>query len=165
MLYRRAIFMFVLTAFLFAPSAAPGDDVDDLKAAFEQHIAAANRRDLDAFVAGWHDQFVTFGLTSPFPTVGKATARQVFQNIFTNNESFTLTPMNVQYRVIGNTGIIWGHAVATIKPKDGPIQSTFFRYNATYVKLVLNPLLSESQGEDGKWVMVTSHASPIQVGN
>jgi hypothetical protein len=52
--------MLVVTfgALLCAPLAARGDDIDDLKASFDQTITAYNARDLDALVAGQHDHLL-----------------------------------------------------------------------------------------------------------
>ncbi|MEK7201876.1 MAG: nuclear transport factor 2 family protein [Patescibacteria group bacterium] len=151
--YKHAVLIFALAAVVAAPSVARSADVDDLKATFEQEIAALNKRDLDAFSAFWHDQIVAFGPTSPFPTDGKAARRQGFQALFNNSESFTVTPLNNQYRVIGDTGIVWGHGMAVVKPKDGPLQTTFVRAVVTYTKV------------DGKWRAVAIHLSPIPSGN
>jgi hypothetical protein len=51
MLYRRVLLTVALSALLFAPSAARGDDVADLKATYEQVVAAINKGDLDALTA------------------------------------------------------------------------------------------------------------------
>jgi len=153
LVYRRAVFMFVLITSLFTPAAVRGADVDDLKATFEQGIAALNKRDLDAWSAFWHDQIVAFGPASPFPTDGKAARRQVFQALFDNSESQTATPINPQYRVIGTTGIVWGYIMIARKPKDGPLQTTFGRLLITYTKV------------DGKWLTVASDLSRLPSGN
>ena len=153
LVYRRAVLMFVLITSLFTPAAVRGADVDDLKATFEQGIAALNKRDLDAWSTFWHDQIVAFGPVSPFPTDGKAARRQVFQSLFNNSESFTATPINPQYRVIGTTGIVWGHFMTAVKQKDGPMQTTFGRLLVTYTKV------------DGRWLLVATHGSRIPSGD
>jgi len=153
MLYRQTVLAFVLAAFLFAPSAARGDDVDDLKATFEQLVKAINSRDLDTFVALAHDGVVFFSPISPFPVVGKAASQQGIQTLFDNNESITLTPINPQFSVIGNTGIVWGHLATAFKPKDGPMDISFIRCTFTFVK------------SEGKWLRVATHLSAIPSGN
>ena len=153
MVYKGLVLVFALSALLFAPSAYRGGDVDDLKATFEQGIAAVNKRDLDAGSALWHDQIVDFGPVSPFPTDWKAARRQGFQALFNNSESFTVTPLNTQYRVIGDTGIVWGHAMFVMKPKDGPMQTNFGRAMGIWTKV------------EGKWRQVAAHLSRIPSGN
>jgi hypothetical protein len=41
-------------------------DIDELKAAFEQHIQTLNTHNLDAFVATVHDGVTGFTIASPF---------------------------------------------------------------------------------------------------
>ncbi len=153
MLYRRVLLTVALSAVLFAPSAARGDDVADLKATYEQVVVAINKGDLDALTAQWHDQIVAFGPTSPFPVAGKAAYRQIWQTNFAENKRFTLTPINLQYQVIGNTGVIWGHLAVALKPKGGPARTQFLRFTGTYVK------------SDGKWLSAATHVSLIPPGN
>ncbi len=153
MLYRQTVLAFVLAAFLFAPSAARGDDVDDLKATFEQLVKAGNSRDLDTFVASAHDAVVFFNPISPFPLVGKAANQQGTQTLFDNNESISITPINPQFNVIGNTGIVWGHLATAFKPKNGPMDISFLRCTFTFVK------------SEGKWLRVATHLSAIPSGN
>ena len=153
MLYRRVLLTVALSAVLFAPSAARGDEIADLKATYEQVVAAINKGDLAALTAQWHDQIVAFGPTSPFPVAGKAADRQIWQANFANNEQFTIAPINLQYQVIGNTGVIWGHLAVALKPKGGPARTQFLRYTGTFVK------------SDGKWLLAASHVSLIPSGN
>jgi ketosteroid isomerase-like protein len=150
---RRAVFLCVLLVSLFTPSAGQSADVDDLKATHEQVMAAANKRDLDTWSSIEHDQIVFFGPFSPFPTEGKAARRRSLQVIFDNIESYIGTPLNLQYRVIGDTGIVWGHVSIAVKPKDGPMQVFYGRETVTYVKV------------DGKWRVVAVHLSAIPSGN
>ena len=101
--YRRAVFMFALAAFLFTPSAVYSADVDELKATSEQALAALNKRDVDAYMAFVHDQYVGFGANAPFPAEGKAALRQVIQALLSNSESFTATPISVPARCCGTS--------------------------------------------------------------
>jgi ketosteroid isomerase-like protein len=147
MVYRQTMFTVAVVAVLVVPLVARSDDLTDLKAAFEQGSKAANARDLDAFAASWHDQVVSFGPRAPFPVDGKPALRQSFQTVFANHESFTFTPINPQFRVSGNMGVAWGNYMLALKPKDGPLATTFGRYTVTFLK------------SDGQWVQVVRHFS------
>jgi ketosteroid isomerase-like protein len=149
---RRAMCTGVLLVALFIPVAAPGNEADDLKAAAERLWAALNTSDLDTWSTLVHDQAVGFNLISPFPVEGKAAMRQTLQSLFNTMERFTITPLNFQYRSIGDMGIAWGHVVVAFKPKDGPIRTMWGREILTYTKV------------EGKWRMVTVHASSIPTG-
>jgi ketosteroid isomerase-like protein len=128
-------------------------DIDELAATFEQAVTAINRRDLGAYSALWHDQIVAFPPFSPFAVEGKATLRQMAEANLANVESANLTPINPQCRVIGTTGLAWGHAALTLKPKDGPMRSVFIRYSWTFTKV------------DGQWREVLVHGSLLHSGN
>ena len=147
MMYRQTMLTVAVVAVLVAPLVAHSDDLTDLKAAFEQGSKAANALDLDAFAATWHEQIVSFGPRLPFPVDGKPALRQSFQTVFANHESFSFTPINPQYRVSGNTGVAWGNYMLALKPKDGPLVTSFGRYTVTFVK------------SDGRWLQIVRHFS------
>ena len=109
-------------------------DIDDLKAAFGQHMVALNQRDLEAFATLYHDHVVVFTDNAPFAVEGKAGFQQGVQTAWDNCGSLTLTPINPQFLVLGDTGLAWGHYAETVKPKDGPLQAVFARYTITFVK-------------------------------
>lgn len=146
---RRTMLVCVLLAALGTPSVGRGAEVDDLKATAERLIAALNKGDLDTWSTLVHDQAVGFNLISPFPAEGKAAMRQAFQGLFNTMESFTITPLNFQYRTIDDTGYAWGHVVVAFKPKDGPMRTMWGREIMTYTKV------------EGKWRMITVHASAM----
>jgi ketosteroid isomerase-like protein len=128
-------------------------DKDDLAATFTQVVAAINRRDANAYSSFWHEQIVAFPPVSPFPIDGKAALRPLAEANFANAESFTLTPINPQCRVIGTTGIVWGHMSIALKPKDGPLRAMFNRFTFVFAKV------------DGKWQEVAVHGSALPSGN
>jgi ketosteroid isomerase-like protein len=144
----RTILTFAVIALLVAPPAARGDDVDDLKATFEQELKALNSRDFNAYVANVHDRVILFGIFPPFELEGIEAYRQRYYTLFTTHQSVTFTPLTPQFRVIGNVGVAWGHDRVELKPKDGPTQIYAGRYTFVYTKA------------DGKWVRVVAHASP-----
>ena len=124
-------------------------DIDDLKATFEQVVAAICRRDAGAYSNFWHEQIVAFPPFSPFAVEGKGTLRQLAEANFAQNESVTFSPINPQCRVIGSTGIVWGHTALTRKPKDGPLTTLFARFTFIFVKT------------DGQWREAAVHVSQL----
>ena len=127
--------------------------IDELVGTFEQVVAAINRRDAAAYSGFWHDQIVAFPPFSPFPVDGKAALRQIAEANFANAESFSLTPINPQCRVIGDTGIVWGHIAVALKPKDGPQRAMFNRFTFVFAKV------------DGQWREVAVHGSALPSGS
>jgi ketosteroid isomerase-like protein len=153
MIRKHMLLAFALFAVLCAPTVVCGADVDDLKATFEQGTKALNALDVDGFMASAHDQGVTFGAASPFPVDGKAAQRQILQSVISSRESQNFTPINPQFRVVGTTGIAWGHGSIVIKPKGGPLETQYVRYTIVYAKT------------DGKWLRVATHLSWMPAGN
>ena len=148
MVYRRAVLAFAVAALFFAPPAARSDDIDDLKAAFEQEAQAFNARDLNAIVASAHDHIVLFGQFPPFSVEGKEAYRQRFQTMFAKHQNVTFTPFDPQFLVSGNLGVAWGHDKIVLKPKDGSAETYSGRFTFVYTKV------------DGKWLRLVAHASP-----
>jgi ketosteroid isomerase-like protein len=96
---------------------------------------------------------VAFPPFSPFPVEGEATLRQLAEANFANAESVALTPIHPQCRVIGTTGIVWGHRSLAVTPKDGPLRATVNRVTFMFAK-----------GE-GQWREVAVHLSQLPSGN
>jgi ketosteroid isomerase-like protein len=127
-------------------------DVDNLKTTFEQMVAAIDRRDAKAYAAFWHDQIVSFPPLSPFAMDGSATMRQLVEGYFSSVESESFAPIAPQYRVAASTGIVWGHAATTLKPKDGPLRTFFVRFTFTFTKT------------EDRWRLLLIHVSLMPAG-
>ncbi len=109
---RPVVLTVAAIALLIVPGARAGD-VDDLKAGNEAFIEAINKREVSALLASRHDEFVVYGTNAVFPDDrkgrSKADRQQAQENFFAIRERFTITLINPQYRVVGTTGIVWGH--------------------------------------------------------
>ena len=128
-------------------------DLDELKATQAQVIAAINRRDLDGWLALLHDDVIYRDAFAPLAVEGKAALRHVAAAQLSRSESVTVTLINPQYRVFERTGIVCGHSVFAVKPKDGPLQTTFVRNTGAYTKVA------------GKWRLAALHLSRISSGD
>ena len=153
MLSKSIAVVIVLGAVLFAPLAARSGDIEDLKASFEQWVQALNALDLNAIEALEHEQIVSIGANSPFPVDGKKTVQQGFQMLFASLESLSIKPINPQFRIIGDTGLVWDTYAFTAKPKDGPLKTSYGRATFVYTKT------------GGKWLLVERHLSWMPAGN
>jgi ketosteroid isomerase-like protein len=150
----RKVVVVGLLAVLAMPCILRASDLDDLKAAHEGILKAINARDAQACAAGFYDREVRFSAEDPFPSDReKASLPQELQRVFAMYESWTVVPVNLEYRVIGTTGLVWGYHRNIRKPKDGPMQSTLARQLSVYVKT------------DGKWLRAASHLSAVPSGN
>ncbi len=153
---RPVVLTLAAIAMLIVP-AARAADVDDLKAAEEAFVEALNKQDVSALLASAHDEFVSYGANAVFPNDrkgrSKADRRRGAENFLANRERFTLTLINPQYRVVGTTGIVWGHARSVVKLKDGPQETRTRRFLSAWVK------------SGGKWVRLAAHSSAVPSGN
>jgi ketosteroid isomerase-like protein len=62
-------------------------------------------------------------------------------------DEFTIHVETENYRVVGDTGLAWGHYAATTKQKDGPQRTIYQRYAHTFARI------------DGEWRLVMYHRS------
>ena len=153
MFYRKRMFLgFLVASGLLLSTPALGADVDDLKATFEKAVKAYNNQD-DAWFTLLHDQSISFNPTAPFAIDGNAAYKESMKRFWASMESTTFKPINQDFRVIGSTGVAWGHYALENKPKDGARETHFGRYMVIFAK----------SGE--KWLGVASHYSSIPSGN
>lgn len=128
-------------------------DLDELRATFEQLGEAYNAHNVELLLASMHEEVVIFSASSPFPVMGKTLAQHYFRMAFSYYEKTTTTPINPQFRVLGTTGIVWGHAAITLKPIDGPVTTIYTRQTWAFTKV----------GE--KWLVAAVHQSRLPSGN
>jgi hypothetical protein len=141
-----------LVLVLLASTPVLGADVDDFKATFNKAVKDYNSRN-DTFFASIHEQAAVFNPGMPFAIDGKAAYEKAMRRSWAAYESSIFTPVNPQFRVIGSTGVAWGHYAIAMKPKDGGMETNFGRYTVVCVK------------SGGKWLVAASHYSPIPSGN
>ena len=152
---RRILISLTVIALLCVPQFAAGDDVADLKAAQEKVIQGWNKLDAIALTSAVYSGAVFFEYDAAFPSIsylGNMTPEQraeMAKTAFNDVEYISLTPYNLQYKVVGNTGIVWGHSSMSTKPKGQPVSTQNSRYTSTWIK------------SDGKWFILCTHISAI----
>ncbi len=133
--------------------AAQDADVDQLRRVHEGLNRAVNSRDVDAVVASFHPEAVIYGMSTvnaiDYATMDEAQRRERWQARFESGDSYTVTLLDPQYRIIGDTGIVWGHSRADIKPKEEPPRTVHTRFIHVYVR------------SGSTWLDVAWHASPV----
>lgn len=134
-----------------------GDDLEDLKAAHARTMKALVTGDVDLWLASLHDEQVRFNRGSQQPTdlkgMDKATLRKEMKAGYANIERYTITPVDLRYRVIGDTGLVWGYHVDSYKDKESPGTVTISRITAVYART------------GGKWLRVLTHISALPAGD
>ena len=68
-------------------------------------------------------------------------------------ETFTVTPEDPHYRVVGETGLVWGTYTIAMQPKGGEAIMFQVRSSRSYIKA------------DGLWQLFLYHVSAIPDGN
>lgn len=151
---KRLFITLTIFAFVVVPQFAFGSDVDDLKAANEKVIQAYNSLDAETIAAMQYPGNVSYGYLDAFPNVANTVADSLekLKMLFSQVEFLQVIPHNNQYKVVGNTGIIWGHYSVNYKAKGEPLQTQHARITATWVK------------KDGKWYGIMVHHSAIPTG-
>lgn len=154
---KRLLISFTIFVTLVIPQFAMGDDVADLKATQAKVVQAWNTLDSQTLASVVYPGSVSFDYDAAFPgvTPDNITPEQLAAMLkasLSNVEFVSLNPYNLQYKVVGNTGIIWGHSSMLIKPKGEPPVRQISRYSSTWVK------------SNGKWLMLSTHLSAIPSG-
>jgi uncharacterized protein (TIGR02246 family) len=147
---RWAISLIVLGAVILVPQAALADDLADLKATHQRYGQAWNTGDLKTVFEIWQDGGIWVPTNRAVPVVtNSAAGMQMFTRFF-ETHIYRSVWNTIDYRVIGNTGLIWGLRTVTVMSKTKGIgKRYFFKSTMVYVKT------------DGKWQGVMFHDSPI----
>ena len=132
----RMIVLLLLFCFPITPAWA--DDREDLKNSFEEILERLNAKDLKGFLSGWHPQAVLMVYDYVFPVdradAGEEIWSQIFDDFLVSTESIRLIPVDVDFRVVEDTGIVWGTAQNVTELKNGTRRVVNLRLSATFVK-------------------------------
>jgi ketosteroid isomerase-like protein len=149
---RWVISLMVLGAFILMPQAAIADDLADLKAAGEKVFQVWNTADVEGIFALWpEDGGIWFPASGAFPVpVRKSPQGAQFWSKWFQTHIIRIRWYNPQYRVIGNTGLVWGHMSHLVMNKNSGTGKEEYRKAAgTFVK------------SEGKWKLVLWMDAPI----
>ncbi len=147
---RCVISLMVLGAFILLPQSVLADDLADLKATNMSYMKALNTGDVKAIFEYWQEGAVWSPDECGFIWVTqKAHGIQMFTKWF---ETYTYRTRwyKAEYRVVGNTGLVWGLRVKTVRNKTtGVGRRTFLKTTMVFMK------------SEGKWGVIMHHDEPI----
>jgi ketosteroid isomerase-like protein len=127
-----------LLLLLFGSSSLPASDVDDLKASFEGALESLNSRNLKDFRKAWHPQAVLFSRNRLMPfdlnEIGQEEWFRIFSGLFGEARELHYTAYSMQYRVLGDVGLVWGLTGLTLQLDDQPSEEQDVRLTATFFK-------------------------------
>ncbi len=134
----------------------PASADEDLERDFGKALDALEARDTEAFLSFWHPQSVMFTRNQLFPIEQSEFDpddwRAFWTAIFRGVDSISYTPVDLSYRVVGDTGLVWGLATMAIDPKNGKKYVQDVRLTATLHK----------QGD--RWMILSWHDSAFPRG-
>lgn len=133
------------------PQTGLADDLADLKAAHQRMLTAMNTGDVQGVFEVWQEGAVWLVDTFAFPVVTtKEQGIGMFTSMF-KTHSYRVRWYKVDYRVVDDTGLVWGLAGREVINKaTGVGKRTFFKASLVFVR------------SEGKWGCVMEHISPIQ---
>ncbi len=132
----RIIVLFFLLCFPIAHAWA--GDLEELENEFEGILERLNEKYMKGFLTGWHPDAVLMVYDYVFPVdradAGEEIWSQIFNDFFVATQRIHLTPIDIDFRVVENTGIIWGRIQTLTELKDGTRRVVNLRLTATFVK-------------------------------
>ena len=147
---RCVISLIVVAAFMILSQPAIADDLADLKATHQRLQKAWNTSDMITVFEIWQDGGISIPSSHAFPMV---TNSAIGLKIFTKwleTHTFRVMWYKMDYRVIGNTGLVWGViTTTTVSKTKGTGTRSFNKISLVFVK------------SEGKWMLVMSHSTPI----
>ena len=144
------ISLLVVASFMILTQPAIADDLADLKATHQSFIKAWNTADLETVFQIWQDGGIWLPTSQAFPYVTNSARGKVMFAKWFETHIYMTSWYKVDYKVIGDTGLVWGLRTATeIVKATGTGKRHFYKTTYVYVK------------SEGKWQAVMSHDTPL----
>ena len=140
----------VIGAFMLIAQPSMADDLEDLKATHQRYQKAWNTGDLKTAFEIWQDGAIWFPTQQAFPVVTNVAMGLKIFTKWLETHTYRRIWYKADYRVIGNTGLVWGVTTETIMSKTkGTGKRSFCKTSMVFIK------------SEGKWGAVMEHATPI----
>ena len=147
---RCIISLIVVAAFMILSQPAIADDLAELKATHQRFQKAWNTGDMITVFEIWQDGAIWLPTSQAFPIVTNSAIGLKMFTKWLETHTYRQSWYKVDYRVIGNTGLVWGVKTATEMSKTkGTGKRTFEKTSLVFVK------------SEGKWRTVMEHSTPI----
>ena len=147
---RFVIPLLVIAALVFLSQPAIADDLADLKATHQRYMKAWNTGDLNTVFEIWQDGAIWLPINLGFPEVtNSAIGKQMFGQ-WLETHIYRSNWYKVDYKVIGDTGLVWGlRSTMAIVKATGTGKRFFMKTSYVFVK------------SEGTWKAVMHHDTPI----
>ena len=147
---RCIIALIVVAAFMLLSQPAIADDLADLKATHQRYWKAWNTGDMITVFEIWQDGAIWLPCSQAFPIVTNSALGLKMFTKWLETHTSRVRWYKADYRVIGNTGLVWGVATTTEMSKTkGTGKRRLRKVSLVFVK------------SEGKWEIVMAHSTPI----
>jgi ketosteroid isomerase-like protein len=144
------ISLLVVAAFMILAQPAIADDLADLKATHQRYLKAWNTADLETVFEIWQDGGIWLPTSQAFPVVTNSERGKAMFTKWLEAHIYMTSWHKVDYKVIGDTGLVWGLRTATeIVKATGTGKREFYKTTYVFVK------------SEGKWKAVMHHDTPL----
>jgi len=143
--------LMVVAAFMILAQPAIADDLADLKASHQMLIKGWNTGDAETVYQIWQDGGIWVPSTRGFPDVTNSARSKVMFTKWFETHIYRSSWYKVDYKVIGDTGLVWGlREMILIVKANGTGKRYFMKSTVVFVK------------SEGKWQAVMAHDTPLQ---
>ena len=125
------------------------DEEQGLAAAFRQLKEALGSGALEDFYAMMDDEAVIYDEDIPFRLSKTGFQDHIDFHVSGTWDSFEWYPRDVQFRVMGDTGVVGGYVTFRGKPADAGFRQRHMLFTQGWAR------------EDGAWRLITWHQSPL----
>jgi len=147
---RCLISLIVLGAFILLPQATLADDLADLKATHQRYWKAWNTGDMITVFEIWQDGAIWLPCSQAFPIITNSALGLKMFTKWLETHTSRVRWYKADYRVIGNTGLVWGTRTRMVRNKTtGVGKRSFLKTSMVFTK------------SEGKWGAVMEHNTPI----
>jgi ketosteroid isomerase-like protein len=147
---RCIISLLVVAALIILAHPAIADDLADLKAAHQRFLKAWNTGDLETVFEMWPDGSIWLPASQAFPIVTNSARGKVMFAKWFETHIYMASWHKADYKVIGDTGLVWGLRTATeIVKATGTGKRNFYKTTIVFVK------------SEGNWKPVMFHDTPL----
>ncbi len=147
---RFAITLIIVAAFMVFSQSASADDLADLKSALQMYDKAWNTGDVAGAFEIWQDGGIWVPISQAFPIVtNSAQGMQMFTR-WLETHMFWYNWYKVDFKVMGDTGLVWGvRTVNIIVKATATGKRSFLKTTMVFKKI------------EGKWKTVMLHDTLI----
>ena len=147
---RFVIICLSIVAVMFLTQPVLADDLADLKATHQKYEKAWNTGDLETVFQIWQDGGIWLPSNQAFPIVTNAEIGKPMFAKWLETHIYRRSWHKVDFKVIGDTGLVWGLRTGNIIVKaTGTGKRHFLKTTYVYAK------------SEGKWKAVMHHDTPL----